>query len=447
MSLKDFCLKRVNFFLLLGVLAIYVAATFSNPYFFNFNHDEIHAWNIASNFGFFDIIRLMRSEGHTFIWFMLIKPFTSFSIYSIKFLNWMFTFLAVTLLWIFAPFKPVEKFLITFSCPFLLIYPIVARCYGIGILLLFMVAILHKKRFERPILFSILIFLAANTSLMAAIPASVLGLIYSLEMIKHKQKVIPLLILLLVPISLYIQWHNPIIPSYTVQYDFKSRVIDFLFGRFLYNWCEIIAIAIYPLILVLSFLFFRMNTKILLFWLLSSSVLLSVFVFVYCGFDYHFYFFYIYLILAYWLMPDMDNLKCRKFFVIAFCALSFLFCMKTVSNEWHFKTYYKENASCIMDGIVKGSTIYTNLYEYNILLPYMDRSMLKDYDGNSLVSFENFQKIYLEHKSLDLNKLYRIAPKNSYVLLKANSVKGKNLDFSKKTNYRECGADILYKIK
>ena len=91
------------------VLAIYIYLTLSNPSFMNFNHDEIHAWNIAANFGFIDIIRLMRSEGHTFIWFMLMKPFCGGSIFAIKWLNWTFTFSAVLLMWNFAPFKIQEK--------------------------------------------------------------------------------------------------------------------------------------------------------------------------------------------------------------------------------------------------------------------------------------------------------------------------------------------------
>ena len=39
------------------ILAIYSYLTLSNPSFVNFNHDEIHAWNIAANFGFIDILK------------------------------------------------------------------------------------------------------------------------------------------------------------------------------------------------------------------------------------------------------------------------------------------------------------------------------------------------------------------------------------------------------
>ena len=443
MRLKDFCEKKADYFIMVVVLTIYVCMTLSNPSFTNFNHDEVHAWNIASNFGFFDIIRLMRSEGHTFIWFILMKPFTCLSIYSIKWLNWMFTFGAIFLLWRFAPFKTLEKLLITFSCPFLLIYPVVARCYGVGILLLFILAILYKRRFEHPILYSILIFLTANTSLMTAIPALMLGCIFAFEIIKQKKDFSVLFILLAVPLSLYIQWHNPIIPFYSKDYIFVDRARNFFFEFYRFKWCNIVSGIIYTGMVISSVLYFYKNLKILYFLLFSWISLLFVFAFVYCGFDYHFYFFYVYLIFAYWITGT--SLCCnKKIFAIFFILLSILYCFKRVSNIWMFKTYYKENAMCITKELDEHSIIYTNLFDYNVLLPYINNSQLKDYNGKPLVSFDNFKNIYLEKKKVDLNNLYEIAPPNSYLLLKAISAKDLGLDFSQKENFKECGADILY---
>ena len=442
MSLKEFCTKRANIIIMIAVLAIYICLTLSSPSFVNFNHDEVHAWNIASNFGFFDIVRLMRSEGHTFVWFMLMKPFTGFSIFAIKWLNWAFTFSAVLLLWLFSPFKLPEKILITFSCPFLLIYPVVARCYGIGLLLLFAIAVLYKRRFEHPVWYAILIFFAANTSLMAAIPALVLGLFFGIELI-IKKRFLPALILLLAPLSLYIQWHNPIIPAYSDEYLFLPRVLDFLFGNFKYSWCASWAKVVYPLMFIASLLFFR--GKALGLWLLSSASLLAVFAFAYCGFDYHFYFFYVYLILACWI--NQDN-KYSEFFIAVFCTLSMLYCFKTVDNVWHFKTYYRENAECIMSAVEKGATIYTTLYEHNVVVPYLDKAILKDFSGSPLLSFKNFQTIYSgKSQELDLEALYKIALDKSYLLIKSSQADGLKLDFTDKNRYKECGDDILYRLK
>ena len=442
MSLKEFCKKRANMIIMIAVLAIYICLTLSSSSFVNFNHDEVHAWNIASNFGFFDVVRLMRSEGHTFVWFMLMKPFTGFSIFAIKWLNWVFTFSAVILLWLFSQFKIPEKILITFSCPFLLIYPVVARCYGIGLLLLFAIAVLYKRRFEHPVWFGVLIFFAANTSLMAAIPALVLGLFFGIELI-IKKKFLPVLILFLAPLSLYIQWHNPIIPAYSDEYLFLPRVIDFLFGNFKYSWCASWAKVVYPLMFIASLLFFR--GKALGFWLLSSASLLAVFAFAYCGFDYHFYFFYVYLILACWI--NQDN-KYSEFFIAVFCTLSLLYCFKTVDNVWHFKTYYRENAQCIMSAVEKGATIYTTLYDHNVLVPYLGKEPLKDFSGSPLLSFENFRTIYTDKRQeLDLEALYKIAPDKSYLLIKSSQADGLTPDFTDKNRYKECGDDILYRFK
>lgn len=442
MSLKDLCDKRANVIIMVVVMTIYACLTISSQSFVNFNHDEVHAWNIASNFGFVDIVRLMRSEGHTFLWYLLIKPFTGCSMYAMKWINWVFTFSALIALWKFSPFRTPEKLLITFSCPFLLIYPVVSRCYGIGLLLLFAIAALYKRRFEYPVLFCILIFCTVNTSLMAAIPALVLGLLFGVELIKDK-KIIPALILILAPLSLYIQWHNPIVPYYSEEYEFLPRVLDFLFGNFQFTWCSDWAKVVYPIVILSSLLFLR--GKALVLWLISSLALISIFAFVYCGFDYHFYFLYVYLIMAFWI--NSENNKFEKFFVAAFCALSMLYCFKTVDSVWHFKTYFKENAECVMSGLPKGSKIYTSLHDHNTLIPYMDKNLLKDYDGSSLLSFENFQNIYTTHPEPVLEDLYKIAEPNSYLLIRVYNVKGLGLDYSDKTRFRECQTDILYKLK
>ena len=443
--LKDFCIKYARVITVIIVLAIYACLTISNPFFRNFNHDEVHAWNIASNFGFIDIIKLMRSEGHTFIWFLLMKPFTGFSMYAIKWVNWIFAFSAVFFMWRFAPFKVQEKFLITFSAPFLLIYPVVARCYGIGLLLLFCVAALYKKRFEHPVWFSVLVFLAANTSLMAAIPSLALGGLFGIELI-IKKKYLPLLILFLAPLSLYIQWHNPIIPFYSVNYVFSQRAKQFFLEFFRYNWCSTLAYIIYPGVLISSVLFFRRNINILIFLMLSWGGLLLFFLFVYCGFDYHFYFFYVYLIMAYWMSPQGSG-RSKKFFVTFFLLISILFCFKRVSNDWLVKTYYKETAACITSGLKTGTVLYMNLFDYNVLLPYLKEMNLRDYNGGSLVSFDNFSKIYSKKVVLDYNSLYSRAVRNSYLLIKAGNAKDAGLNFSDKSRFKECGADILYKLK
>ena len=78
---------------------VWIFITLFNPDIHKYNTDEIHAWNIASNFNFFEIIKLMRIEGHTFIWYMLLKPFTYFPNvffpWIIKGLNWFFMLCAL----------------------------------------------------------------------------------------------------------------------------------------------------------------------------------------------------------------------------------------------------------------------------------------------------------------------------------------------------------------
>ena len=124
---------------------------------------------------------------------------------------------SVLLLWYRSPFNIITKTLIIFSYPFLLYYPTFARCYTIGIFLLFWLTILYNDKLKKPLLYSTLLFLTANTSLMAFIGAAAFGILFIIDIYKEKNfsKIILVsTIAILTVLSLYIQWHNPIIPVY-----------------------------------------------------------------------------------------------------------------------------------------------------------------------------------------------------------------------------------------
>ena len=226
MKLKIY--NRVSVFCGVACVLIWVTISLMNPSLKVFCSDEIHAWNIATYFNLIEIIRLMNAEGHSFVWFYVIKPLTYFdNLFLMKVVNWLFACAAIIFMWIKAPFNVTNKVLISFSYPFLLLYPAIARCYSIGIFFLFLLCSLYNNRLKHPCLYSILIFIAANTSLMAAIPALILGFMFGCELIKRKI-VKPALILILAPISLLIQWLHPIIPDYGIYYIFSERVADFL---------------------------------------------------------------------------------------------------------------------------------------------------------------------------------------------------------------------------
>ena len=85
-----------------------------------YNTDELWAWDIAADLNFYDITRLMHYEGHSFLWYVILKPFTLLAnffpnIYPdiLKIINLSFITLAMFLLWLFSPFKLPIKILIS----------------------------------------------------------------------------------------------------------------------------------------------------------------------------------------------------------------------------------------------------------------------------------------------------------------------------------------------
>ena len=130
-----------------------------------FNHtpffDEAHVWTIVEQLSFIDMFNYMKNEGHFFVWPALLYPFVKSHIvpypYPMQIMNWLFCFLAMILLWWKAPFNNWIKALITFSFPFLGCYSIVARCYSIGILLIFALAAMfyNKNKYPKSIIITL----------------------------------------------------------------------------------------------------------------------------------------------------------------------------------------------------------------------------------------------------------------------------------------------------
>lgn len=436
--------NRASVFCGIACVLIWVIVSLMNPCIKVFCSDEIHAWNIATHFNLIDIIRLMNAEGHSFLWFYVIKPLTYFdNLFLIKIVNWLFACAAIIFMWIKAPFNTITKVLISFSYPFLLLYPAIARCYSIGIFFLFLICSLYRNRLKRPYLYSILIFIAANTSLMVAIPALILGFMFGCELIKRKT-IKPALILILAPISLLIQWSNPIIPDYSVYYVFSDRITDFLEGRFKFSWCSQLSYYLYVFVLITSLLYFR--GKYLLFFVSSCLSLFLVFYYVYTGFDYHFYFFYIYLIIAYWI-SNPNSFKI--FFVIAFSLLSFLYIFKKPFPIYcpYFNWQKDEITDLIMDELNVNSIVYTTIQTVDFVLPYLKNVKLKDFENNNIISFENFHTIYSRRIKPNMDNLYSIVPSNSYILVKISDIDNLNLDFSEKNSYKTGSGLLLYKFK
>ena len=170
--------------------------------------DEARAWLIAQNCNLFQFLDMMKLECHLFIWYLVIAPFAKLNLfypYSIYIINALFAFFAIFVLWKKAPFSNLEKFLITFSVPFLLLWGVVARCYSVGILFLFFALVFYKIRFKRPYMYFLMLSLTMNTSVMAFIGGFYLSVIFLFENLRKKEFIKLFLIFFITLIVVFIQ--------------------------------------------------------------------------------------------------------------------------------------------------------------------------------------------------------------------------------------------------
>jgi hypothetical protein len=164
--------------LLIGVwLAVVIFTITRHEYW----RDEVRPWSIArAAHSPLDLIHRMRYEGHPVLWYLLlylgklvvdtplVLPITSIAVAA----------LAVTLLMFRSPFPLWVKALFLFSGLPLYEYSVMARNYGISMLLLFLTACLYRYRKRYWLLLSIVLALLANTNVHSTVLTCLLAAVW-----------------------------------------------------------------------------------------------------------------------------------------------------------------------------------------------------------------------------------------------------------------------------
>ena len=377
--------------------------------------DESNVWMIAKNMEFGSILSSLKYEGHFLIWFFTIMPFAKFNLgypYSMLFINWLFCFAAILILWLYSPINHWAKACISFSFPFLACYSVVARCYSIGIFFIFILLAMYKDKLKHPIIYAFLILLCANTSLMAAIGAFALGLILLFELYKQKQNkdlwtcigvFLFCLILLIIQVSGVDKSHIPTgqIPILTLDWTLKA----FIFNKII-NLILLILFAV-----GFGVILYR-DKKSFFFIAINYILLFSFFQFVYAGNFWHHYFFYIYLIGSCWIFMLNENISCawKKYITVLLCILSVLF---VIENRIDISVYHSN--SRILAEFIKEHPNSKSIFLSKVFLatlPYLEKenkkydiSMYNSENANYdiTLNFEEIKKLYKSNKE---NYLY-----------------------------------------
>lgn len=150
------------------ILITFLYVLFRVPFF-----DEAHAY-VISQLPIAEIFKLTKVEGHSALWFLILKTITiksSFYPYTMLFFNWVCSSFLVLFIWKYFPFNDFVKFLLTFNSIMLNFYSAVARPYTLGVLVFFVVVYMYKTKicFKKPIVFTFLMVFCGYLSVLLAI--------------------------------------------------------------------------------------------------------------------------------------------------------------------------------------------------------------------------------------------------------------------------------------
>ena len=408
--------KYIFFAAILYFLFYTITELLIHPIFF----DEANAWSIAAYMDFFDLFKLMKFEGHLFVWYTLLMPFAKndlFYPYSMQMMNWIFAFGAILVMWRYAPFNSYAKAFITLSLPFLKIYPILARCYSIGIFLLFIIAVTYPKRLCHPIIYSILIVFLANTSVMALIGATALGILFLYDLYKsrvhanicNKTLALSLIILIVGGGAVLLQLFGFSEPYYTVNnelFSYKTHFLSFYFPKS-YDVFHVSFAILYSFLLISAVKFFKNDLKPFFFIFFTHSTLIYIFINIYAGECWHYCFIFLYFIMSIWMYMSEYKLtmKFQKVYIYLFTLFCFLLIIypsdyaRFIGNSVGLKNYFIEHIDNFSSAKI---FFFPTCSLAKEILPYLEKYKLDFYDsyGNPIRSFESYK---IQYRDLDMD--------------------------------------------
>lgn len=338
--------------MILWTVITLLRVAFHQPWF-----DEAHAYIIAKELSPLDVISLMNVEGHTFIWYFLLMPFAKADIcypYPMLILNWLFMFFAMLVFWKKAPLHSVTKTVVSFSYIFLAQLPVVARCYAIGVLFLFMLAAFYKERLEKPLIYAACITLCANTSVIALFGAVGFGFVFAYDLIKGalnglvSRKDFRIAFVILAIGAVLILWQlgcsnaNFINEDNQFLYRFSSYLISE--NPNIIDYLNIFALA--SVILALPVYCFK-NKRVFFILLFPIAAMLYTFLTKYGGGPHHYIFFYIFALIGLWIMKYFD--VSSKKAVVAEIAVALLFFAQIFSHMSYTPGYFNSGSKVMVD--------------------------------------------------------------------------------------------------
>src|SRR5947208_13523468 len=157
------------------VVAAYAAVLLVGIWHHELWRDEIDSWLLARDSASpAELLRNMHYEGHPALWHLLLLPLTRMfhDPVAMQAGQWLIAVATAAVVMFCAPFDRATRVLVCFGYYFVFEYGVIARAYGLGILLLLTAVVAARRRSF--VAAGFLLALAANTSIYALIIAAAL---------------------------------------------------------------------------------------------------------------------------------------------------------------------------------------------------------------------------------------------------------------------------------
>ncbi len=164
--------------LLLYIVIVAAVAAHHEPW-----RDEADPWLLARDADPFAFFHHMGLSGTPGLWHVMLVPLARSGLpYGSQTVLHVLIAIctAAVVLWK-APFPPLLRIALVFSYYLAYEYAVVVRSYAAGVLLLVLLAATYRRRYEKPVLWGVLVALLANTNTHSLIIAAIIGVTYVSE--------------------------------------------------------------------------------------------------------------------------------------------------------------------------------------------------------------------------------------------------------------------------
>ena len=175
----------------MGIIVAYVAVNLFTILHHEPWLDEAQAWLIARDASLLGLLKQMNYEGSPALWHLILLPFAKAGLPYI-WESLVHLVIATAMIAVFvlgAPFSRTTKVLFVFSYYMAYEFSVLARCYSLGVLLMFLIAAMHEQRFRHPVGYGLLVLLLSNANVFTLFVASALALRFGYEIVRGRDSV------------------------------------------------------------------------------------------------------------------------------------------------------------------------------------------------------------------------------------------------------------------